>query len=71
MSSLTRKRLVAVFALLLCGFSLVNHYFELGIFGSHSKQALVLSFVAGLLLVHFFGPTIDDMEKHRRSSNRS
>jgi uncharacterized membrane protein YfcA len=58
-----RRRAVAGLALFLVVIGSANHLLGLGLFGNHSKQVMALCYLAGILLVAFYGPRVQDMGK--------
>jgi hypothetical protein len=67
MTSLARKQLLGMSALGLTTFSLINHYFEIGVFGEHSGQLVTLSLVVLGIAAFVCAPnTEEDREIRRR-----
>jgi hypothetical protein len=62
-----QKRLVAALLLLLVVSSGANYYFDLGFFPRFAKLLMMLVVLVTLVYVMRFGPTRDEMERHRNS----
>jgi hypothetical protein len=60
-----RKRLVAGLLLLLAVCSIANYYFNLGFFPRFAKLLMMLVVLATLVYIVRFGPSRDEMERHR------
>ncbi len=64
-----RRKFVGV-ALLPCALSVANYALDWGVFGAHSKAAIVLAFTALFLTMRFVGPTAADIHAYRKSAGR-
>ena len=62
-----KRAIVAVTALvpLAC---VGNWYFEWKVFGRLDKKVMILSFVLWAVVMHFFGPTVKEIEDYRREN---
>jgi uncharacterized membrane protein len=60
-----RKRLVAGLLLLFNISSGANYYLNLGFFPRFAKPLMMLAVLATLVYIMRFGPTRDEMERHR------
>ena len=63
--SFAGKRLVLGVGLLLCLLCVANYYFNFGVFGRFAKHAMIVSFIVIVLVQHFIGPTLSEVQEYR------
>ena len=66
--SLNTRRVFVGIAAIPCVASLVNQYFNLGLFGKFGRSVVSISFFFMILVMRYLGPTMDDMKKYRGRS---
>jgi hypothetical protein len=60
-----QKRIVAAMLLLFVAFAGANYYFGFGVFPRYAKLIMLFGVLLTLVYVFRFGPTRDEMEKHK------
>jgi hypothetical protein len=65
--SFNRKRLIVGIASLIPVFCVANSLFDLHIFGRFDKKVLTASFVFIALILHYFGPTLREVQEYREA----
>lgn len=63
--SYTAKRIVAGIGSVLLLLSIANYYWGFGILGIYRTGILTATFVVVVLVVNYFGPTIQEIREHR------
>lgn len=63
--SFTAKRIIVGIGLFFFLFSIANNYFGFGPLGNYRKGMLAATGVILALLLHFVGPTIQEMREYR------
>ena len=63
--SFNSKRIVLGVGLLACLLCVANYYLNFGVFGRFAKQAMIVSFIVLVLVQHYMGPTLTEVQEHR------
>ena len=69
--SLKAKRIVLGIALAGCLLCLANYWFGFGFFGEWDRKVMVVSFAVLAVALYVFGPTVQEIERHRESKRNS
>jgi len=64
-STFQRKRIIVGVALIVSLAFVANYYLDLGAFGSSSKKVMIASFAMLALVMHYFGPSIQETREYR------
>jgi hypothetical protein len=64
------KRTIVAVAGLVPLACLINWYFEFNAFGGYDKKVLTGSFIFLAVVMHYFGPTLQEIEEYRRTRSQ-
>jgi len=69
--SFNGKRVILGAWLLVCLLCVVNYYLGIGALGRFAKLAMILSFIFLVLVQHFVGPTLTEVQEYRDKKRRN
>ncbi len=69
--SFNGKRVIAGIGFLISLFCLGNYLLDFHIFGRFNKEILIASVILNVLYLHYFGPTLRELQDHRDNNKRS
>lgn len=68
--SFNNKRVFLGISLLVCLLCVANYYMNLGIFGRFAKHAVIVSFILLVVVQHFIGPALSEVQECRDNKKR-
>jgi 4-amino-4-deoxy-L-arabinose transferase-like glycosyltransferase len=69
--SFNGKRVILGAWLLVCLVCVANYYLGIFAFGRFAKPAMILSIICLILVQHFVGPTLTEVQEHRDQKRRN
>jgi len=68
--SYTTKRVIVGIGFGLLIFSIANYFIGFGILAQFRKEIITLVFVVVVLVVNYFGPTLQEVREHRDNARK-